>query len=118
MSNLLQLRKLDRYIVPVLILAGWEAFSRSGALPAALLPAPSTVLWAWGDWLPATEGNTQTYSGHWIYDMAASLSRVLAGFAIATALAVSVGVAIGWSRATEVIIEPTLQILRAIPPVA
>lgn len=118
MSNLLYLRKLDRYVVPILVLAGWEAFSRSGALPAALLPAPSTVLWAWTDWIFHTDGNTQTYSGRWVFDMAASLSRVLAGFAIATVLAVGLGVAIGWSRATEVIIEPTLQMLRPIPPVS
>ncbi len=111
-------RRLDRYIVPVLILAGWEAFSRSGALPAALLPAPSTVAWAWADWVFGTDGNTQTYSGNWLFDMLASLSRVLAGFAIATALAVSIGVAIGWSRTVEVIIEPTLQTLRPIPPVS
>ena len=118
MRNRLYLRKLDRYIVPVLVLAGWEVFARSGALPAALLPAPSTVLWAWADWIFHTDGNTQTYSGHWVFDMAASFSRVLAGFAIATALAVALGVAIGWSRATEVVIEPTLQMLRPIPPVS
>jgi NitT/TauT family transport system permease protein len=88
MVSILQYRKLDRYIVPVLILAGWEAFSRSGALPPALLPAPSTVVWAWADWVFGTDGNTQTYSGHWVFDMAASFSRVVAGFAIATALAV------------------------------
>lgn len=111
-------RQLDRYIVPVLVLAGWEAFSRSGTLPAALLPAPSTVLWAWADWVFGIDGNTQTYSGHWIYDVAASSSRVIAGFAIATALGVAVGAAIGWSRSTEVIIEPTLQMLRPIPPVS
>ena len=118
MFSLQHFRKLDRYVVPILVLAGWEAFSRSGALPAALLPAPSTVLWAWADWVFGTDGNTQTYSGHWVYDMAASFSRVLAGFAIATALAVALGVAIGWSRATEVVIEPTLQMLRPIPPVS
>jgi NitT/TauT family transport system permease protein len=118
MFSIQRLRRLDRYIVPILVLAGWEAFSRSGALPAALLPAPSTVLWAWADWVFGTDGNTQTYSGHWVYGMAASFSRVLAGFAIATALAVALGVAIGWSRATEVVIEPTLQMLRPIPPVS
>src|SRR5260370_24314615 len=118
MSSILSFRKVDRYVVPILVLAGWEAFSRSCALPAALLPAPSTVLWAWADWVSGTDGNTQTYSGHWVYDMAASFSRVLAGFAIATALAVALGVAIGWSRATEVVIEPTLQMLRPIPPVS
>ncbi|MDU3133806.1 MAG: ABC transporter permease, partial [Bradyrhizobium sp.] len=71
MIALAQLKKLDRAIVPLLVLAGWEAFSRSGALPAALLPAPSTVVWAWADWLVGTDGNTQTYSGHWVADMLA-----------------------------------------------
>src|SRR5260370_20789159 len=116
MPNILQLRKLDRYVVPALVLAGWEAFSRSGALPAALFPAPSTVLWAWADWVFGTDGNTQTYSGHWVFDMAASLSRVLAGFAIATALAVALGVALGRSLATEVVLAPTTPMPPPIPP--
>jgi len=67
----LRLNRLERYIVPVLILVGWEMFSRSGALPAALLPAPTTVLWSWADWVFGIDGNTQTYSGHWIFDTAA-----------------------------------------------
>src|SRR5258707_225648 len=110
----LRLKGLERWVVPVLILVGWEIFSRSGTLPAALLPAPTTVLWSWADWVFAVDGNTQTYSGHWIFDTAASVSRVMAGFGIATAL----GVAIGWSRRIETIIEPTLQVLRPIPPVS
>jgi NitT/TauT family transport system permease protein len=111
-------RQLDRYIVPVLVLAGWEVFSRSGALPAALLPAPSTVIWAWADWVFHTDGNTQTYSGHWVFDMAASLLRVLSGFSIAGGLGIAIGIAIGWSRRFEVVLEPTLQMLRPIPPVS
>src|SRR6202158_2253193 len=114
----LRLQGLERWIVPVLILVGWEIFSRSGALPAALLPAPTTVLRSWSDWVFATDGNTQTYSGSWIFDTAASITRVMAGFGIATVLAVSLGVAIGWSRRIETIIEPTLQVLRPIPPVS
>src|SRR6266849_7411789 len=114
----LRLMGLERWIVPVLILAGWEIFSRSGTLPAALLPAPTTVLRSWADWVFAIDGNTQTYSGSWIFDTAASITRVMAGFGIATALGVSLGVAIGWSRRVETIIEPTLQVLRPIPPVS
>jgi len=113
-----RLRGLERGIVPALILVGWEIFSRSGALPAALLPAPTTVLRSWADWVFAIDGNTQTYSGTWIFDTAASMTRVMAGFGIATALGVSLGVAIGWSRRIETIIEPTLQVLRPIPPVS
>lgn len=111
-------RRLERGIVPVALLIGWELFSRSGVLPPALLPAPSQVLLAWADWVFGTDGNTQTYSARWIHDTAASASRVFAGFGIATALGVSLGMAIGWSRATERLIEPVLQVLRPVPPVS
>jgi len=111
-------RRVERAIVPVLILAGWEVFSRSGILPAALLPAPSRVLVAWADWVFAIDGNTQTYSGHWISDAMASAARVFTGFALAAILGVSLGMAIGWSRRVEQLIEPTLQLLRPIPTVS
>ena len=111
-------RRVERAIVPTLALVGWEVFSRSGVLPPALLPAPSQVLLAWADWVVGTDGNTQTYSGHWMFDMAASATRVLTGFALATVLGVAVGMAIGWSRTVEKLIDPLLQILRPIPPVS
>ena len=111
-------RRIERAIVPVLILVGWEIFSRSGVLPRALLPAPSQVLVAWADWIFATDGNTQTYSGHWFMDTAASAFRVFSGFALATVLGVGIGMAIGWSRTVEKLIEPVLQILRPVPPVS
>ncbi|CAN7745120.1 ABC transporter permease [Pseudorhodoferax sp. LjRoot39] len=118
-SALLRLyRRIERAIVPVALLIGWEVFSRSGVLPPALLPAPSQVLVAWADWVFATDGNTQTYSGKWIQDVAASASRVFAGFAISTVLGIAIGMAIGWSRTVERLIEPVLQILRPVPPVS
>jgi NitT/TauT family transport system permease protein len=110
--------RIERAIVPVLLLVGWEIFSRSGVLPPALLPAPSQVMVAWADWVFATDGNTQSYSGHWIYDTMASASRVFAGFTLATVLGVSIGMAIGWSRTVEKLIEPVLQVLRPVPPVS
>ncbi|MDB5856622.1 MAG: nitrate/sulfonate/bicarbonate family transporter, inner rane subunit [Ramlibacter sp.] len=110
--------RLERGLVPLALLVGWEIFSRSGILPAALLPAPSRVLVAWADWVFGTDGNTQTYSAHWIFDVAASASRVFAGFALSTVLGVAIGIAIGWSRTTEKLIEPVLQVLRPVPPVS
>nr|WP_272887441.1 ABC transporter permease [Stutzerimonas stutzeri] len=101
-----------------MLLAGWETFSRSGILPPALLPAPSQVILAWADWIFTTDGNTQSYSGRWLFDIAASSGRVFAGFLIATVLGVGIGMAIGWSRRVEALIEPTLQTLRPIPPVS
>ena len=110
--------QLERFVVPVLLLAGWEAFSRSGALPIALLPPPSSVLHALADWMFGIDGSTQDYSGTWLHNAGASTFRVAAGFAIAAVAGVSIGAAIGWSRFVEKTIEPTLQMLRPIPPVS
>jgi NitT/TauT family transport system permease protein len=112
------LRRFDRLIVPVLILAGWEAFARTGILPPALLPAPSAVLHALADWVFGLDETTQSYSGHWLADAAASGWRVALGFAIAAVSGVMLGTAIGWWRGAETTLEPTLQMLRPIPPVS
>ena len=107
-----------RFIVPLIVLAGWEAFSRSGILLPALLPAPSQVLWSWADWVFGIDGSSQSYSGHWLTDAAASAWRVFAGFAIAAVAGIGLGIGIGWSRLFETLAEPTLQVLRPIPPVS
>jgi NitT/TauT family transport system permease protein len=112
------LQGLERFIVPVLLIAGWEAFARSGYLPPALLPAPSAVLHALGDWVFGFDETTQTYSGHWARDALASGLRVFGGFALASTMGILAGVAIGWSRLFEKTLEPTLQMLRPIPPVS
>jgi len=109
---------LERLVVPALLIAGWEAFARSGMLPPALLPAPSAVLHALGDWVFGFDETTQTYSGHWLRDALASALRVFGGFALASLLGILAGVAIGWSRLFEKTLEPTLQMLRPIPPVS
>lgn len=109
---------LTRFIVPVVLVAGWEAFSRSGAIPQSLLPAPSRVLWTLIDWIFGTNGTSGSYSGTWGPNALASLGRVLAGYAIATISGVVLGVAIGWWRWIERTVEPTLQLLRPVPPVS
>ena len=43
---------------------------------------------------------------------------MFSGFALATVLGVGIGMAIGWSRTVEKLIEPVLQVLRPVPPVS
>ncbi|MEA3128898.1 MAG: NitT/TauT family transport system permease protein, partial [Paraburkholderia sp.] len=107
-----------RCFVPVALIVFWEVFARSGIIPASLLPAPSRVIATWADWLFAVDGSSQADSGRWIFDAAASLARVLSGYAIAALSGILLGVAIGWWRWVEQAIEPTLQMLRPIPPVS
>ncbi|MFT4174517.1 MAG: ABC transporter permease [Rhodocyclaceae bacterium] len=111
-------RHRDRFMVPVLLLVMWEALSRSGLLPPALLPAPSTVFMTWADWMFGIDESTQANSGRWWFDALASGLRVLAGYSIAVLSGVLLGIAIGWWRWVEKTIEPTIQILRPVPPVS
>ncbi|MGF6971150.1 NitT/TauT family transport system permease protein [Paraburkholderia sp. WC7.3g] len=105
-------------LIPVVLIAFWELVARSGIIPASLLPAPSRVVTIWADWVFATDGSSQADSGRWIFDAAASMSRVLSGYLIATISGVLLGIAIGWWRWIEQAVEPTLQMLRPIPPVS
>jgi NitT/TauT family transport system permease protein len=107
-----------RWIVPVTIVAVWEGFSRSGMLPSSLLPAPSKVLSIWLDWLLGTTGNAESNSGKWLHDAMSSAARVLTGYAIAAVSGIVLGVMIAWWRFVEKLIEPTIQMLRPIPPVS
>jgi ABC-type nitrate/sulfonate/bicarbonate transport system permease component len=81
----------------------WRVFN------PALLPSPGDVL----------EAAIQlTYSGELPRDVAASLGRVIMGFLIAAFLGVSMGTLIGRSRNIERLLEPALELLRPIPPLA
>jgi ABC-type nitrate/sulfonate/bicarbonate transport system permease component len=74
-----------------------------------LLPAPHTVLLA---------GIEMVRSGELQRDILASLSRVVQGFCLAAIIGVAVGTAVGRSRRLEYLIEPTIELLRPIPPLA
>lgn len=107
-----------RLAVPVLLLLIWEFLARIGYLPPALLPAPSRVFMTWGDWVFGYDESAQDISGRWLSDALASSTRVFTGYSIAAVFAITLGVAIGWWRWAERMIEPTLQMLRPIPPVS
>jgi ABC-type nitrate/sulfonate/bicarbonate transport system permease component len=74
-----------------------------------LLPAPHTVLLA---------GIEMVRSGELQRDILASLSRVVQGFVLAALIGVAVGTAVGRSRRLEYLVEPTIELLRPIPPLA
>jgi ABC-type nitrate/sulfonate/bicarbonate transport system permease component len=74
-----------------------------------LLPAPDEVLRA---------GIKMAASGELLKHITASLSRVVWGFSIAAALGIVVGTVLGRSRLLEHLVEPMLEMLRPIPPLA
>jgi ABC-type nitrate/sulfonate/bicarbonate transport system permease component len=105
---------LLRSVSIVLFFAIWAAFSFANAnylklFNAVLMPGPLDVL---------RTGLDLIKSGELQNDILASMSRVLQGFAIAAVLGVGLGMAVGRSRLLENLIDPMLELLRPIPPLA
>jgi NitT/TauT family transport system permease protein len=95
--------------VPFVVVLVWEGLSRAGVINPLILPSPSRVLLRWLDYLK---------SGELPRDAASSLYRVAVGFLIGTGLALPLGLAMGASRTTYSVLNPVLQVLRPIPPIA
>ncbi len=96
-------------LLPILVLALWEAVSRTGLIAANLLPAPSAVLSAIAD-LAAT--------GELFGHIQVTLSRVFFGFLAGGAAATVLGGLTGYSRFWRELLDPLLQALRNIPSIA
>src|SRR4030081_361670 len=98
----------------VIFFAAWAAFSFANArylkvFNPVLMPSPLDVL---------KTGIELVESGELQRDILASLSRVLQGFAIAAFVGVALGMAVGRSRVLENLVDPMLELLRPIPPLA
>ncbi|MEK6594352.1 MAG: ABC transporter permease [Pseudomonadota bacterium] len=87
----------------------WSFLSSVGWIDRVLLPSPLEVLKS----LVMTVGD-----GSLLRHITASLMRVLQGFAVALLIAVPLGIAMGVSQVTRALIEPLLELLRPIPPIA
>jgi NitT/TauT family transport system permease protein len=112
--------------VPLLALASWEAISRAGWVSPIVLPAPSQVLVRWLAYAAPTEPRDPA-QGSWLlwalsgelpHDALASLTRVAGGFAIGAGLALPLGLLMGARPVVYELLNPVVQLLRPIPPIA
>jgi NitT/TauT family transport system permease protein len=55
------------------------------------------------------------YKGTWLANVQYSASRVVVGFVMAMVVAIPLGLMIGWSRITAVMLDPMVQMFRPIP---
>ncbi len=97
------------FILPVLLGVAWEAGVRLGLVPGRLMPPPSRL------WHSASEmaltGELQTH-------IRATLGRVLWGFGIGAGAGTILGMLTGASRWARLLLDPTIQGVRAIPSLA
>jgi NitT/TauT family transport system permease protein len=108
-------RNILSIVVPIVLLAVWQIVgSRPGM--QAMLPSPSLVLSAWYEWIFGQAGmGLDVYKGTWLANVQYSASRVVVGFVMAMVVAIPLGLMIGWSRITAVMLDPMVQMFRPIP---
>ncbi len=94
------------WIAPLTILLIWELFARLGGLSPNILPAPTKV---------AATAVKLIENGQLLPDLAISLMRALAGFVIGGSIGFTLGIAVGFSRLAEALLDRTIQMVRAIP---
>jgi NitT/TauT family transport system permease protein len=112
--------------VPLLLLAAWEAASRAHWVTPLILPAPSQVLVRWLAYLRPAEPFDPA-AGSWLlwavsgelpHDALSSLYRILVGFALGAGLALPLGLLMGARPLVHDLLDPVLQLIRPIPPIA
>lgn len=94
---------------PVVLLLVWEALARLGWLDRHFFPAPSAVLiFLWADLI----------GGQLLQDIAATLRRVVVGFAMGGVPAVVLGLLLGMSRPLRMFLAPIFSTLFSVPKIA
>jgi NitT/TauT family transport system permease protein len=114
---------LDRFqgllpwIPPVFFLILWIFIGETGWIPAYLLPHPREIVSAGHIYLLGEPG-ASPYAGRFLRDAAASAVRVLAGFSLAVALGLPLGVLSGRVMAINKLLGTSVNALRAVPGIS
>lgn len=97
--------------LPIFLLLGllWYVASATGSVSAFLLPGPVVVVEAFRQLL--ADGSLQRH-------LAISLQRVVLGYGLSVALALPLALLFGLLPRLRALIEPALEFLRQIPPLA
>jgi NitT/TauT family transport system permease protein len=98
-----------RVLALVGLVAAWEIVARAGWVPVLFLPSPVGVL---------AEGWEMLVSGELLGHLAASLKRLLLGFAVGGGLGVAVGIAVGFFSVAEAVGTPLIAATFPVPKIA
>jgi ABC-type nitrate/sulfonate/bicarbonate transport system permease component len=106
--------KFDRYLLPLVLLLVWQGLSFIKVIPSHLLPSPITILLGLKDLMVIGMPPGYLLPYHVLH----SLYRVALGFAFAALLGIPLGLLMGGSPRLRRIINPVIELVRPIPPLA
>lgn len=106
--------KLERYLLPVVLLVIWQGLSYLKFIPGHLLPSPVKILLGLRDLYVIGMPPEHLLQNHILY----SLYRVAVGFIAAAMMAIPLGLLMGWSSRLRNIVSPIIEVIRPIPPLA
>ncbi len=93
----------------IIFLALWQTISYFKLIPSFFLPSPQTVVIAIF---------TLFVEGNLLFDIGASLFRIVSGFLLSILMALPLGILFGTSKKFKAIVEPLVAFIRYIPPSA
>jgi len=106
--------RFDRYILLLILLVLWQALCSLKLIPTHLLPSPVKIVLGLKDLLIIGMPPGHLLPKHIFY----SLYRVALGFAAAALLGIPIGLWMGWSPRLRRIVNPLVELVRPIPPLA
>ncbi|PJI94956.1 ABC transporter permease [Luteimicrobium subarcticum] len=95
-----------RLVSPVVLLVLWQVGSATGVIPPDVLPSPGAIVAA--GWQLVESGELQEA-------LLVSTRRVLLGLVVGGGIGLALGVAVGFSKIADALLDPPLQMLRALP---
>ncbi|APC09213.1 ABC transporter permease [Neomoorella thermoacetica] len=107
------MQRVERFFLSLAGLAGvltlWQVFAWTGLYPRYLFPWPGDVLQSLSQ---------QLHQGVLGEHIAVSLFRFFSGYLVAAVVAIPLGLLLGWSRRLWIAVDPLVQVLRPISPIA
>jgi sulfonate transport system permease protein len=95
-----------RWLSPLALIVLWQLLSVTGVLPERTLAAPSQIV----------ENTVDLIDDGVLLDaLWVSLRRAILGFLLGAAVAISAGLAVGFSRIGDATVDPLMQMVRTIP---
>jgi ABC-type nitrate/sulfonate/bicarbonate transport system permease component len=101
--------QVRRWLSPFVILLIWEIMSRSRLVDPFFLPAPSAI---------AVAGFHAIIGGELIRHAGISLFRALSGYVLSIIAGIGIGIAVGWSKTVEYVLDPVIELTRPISTLA